>query len=41
MKINEVLEFKEKPNTKEGWINGGFFVIEPRFIEFIKVITAS
>ena len=33
---NEVLEFKEKPNIKEGWINGGFFVIEPRFLEYIN-----
>ena len=33
---NEVLEFKEKPNIKEGWINGGFFVIEPEFLNFIN-----
>ena len=33
---NEVLEFKEKPNIKEGWINGGFFVIEPEFLNYIK-----
>ena len=33
---NQVLEFKEKPNIKEGWINGGFFVIEPEFIDYIK-----
>ena len=33
---NEVLEFKEKPNIKEGWINGGFFVIEPKFLDYIK-----
>ena len=33
---NEVLEFKEKPNIKEGWINGGFFVIEPEFFNFIE-----
>ena len=33
---NEVLEFKEKPNIKEGWINGGFFVIEPEFFNFIS-----
>ncbi len=33
---NEVLEFKEKPNIKEGWINGGFFVIEPEFFNFIN-----
>ena len=35
-KNNEVLEFKEKPNIKEGWINGGFFVIEPEFLNFIR-----
>lgn len=32
---NEVLEFKEKPNTTEGWINGGFFVIEPEFLNYL------
>ena len=33
---NEVVEFKEKPNIREGWINGGFFVIEPRFLDYIN-----
>ena len=33
---NEVLEFKEKPNINEGWINGGLFVIEPRFLDYIN-----
>jgi len=28
--------FKEKSKLDEGWINGGFFVIEPEFINFIK-----
>ena len=28
--------FKEKSRLDEGWINGGFFVIEPKFLEFIK-----
>ena len=32
---NEVLEFKEKPNTTEVWINGGFFVIEPEFLNYL------
>jgi len=27
--------FKEKPQTKDGWINGGFFVIEPEFFDYI------
>ncbi len=31
----EVLEFKEKPNITKGWINGGFFVIEPGFLDLI------
>jgi glucose-1-phosphate cytidylyltransferase len=30
-----VKEFKEKPQLGDGWINGGFFVIEPQFIDFI------
>ncbi len=33
---NIVSEFVEKPQLYEGWINGGFFVIEPEFLEFIK-----
>ena len=33
--LNEVLEFKEKPNTHAGWINGGFFVMEPQFLNYI------
>ena len=28
--------FKEKSKLDEGWINGGFFVIEPKFLNFIK-----
>ena len=28
--------FKEKSRLDEGWINGGYFVIEPKFLEFIK-----
>ena len=32
---NEVLSFKEKPQTSQGWINGGFFVIEPAFLDLI------
>ena len=28
--------FREKLNTDEGWINGGFFVIEPEFLKYIK-----
>ena len=30
-----VASFKEKPQMHEGWINGGFFVIEPAFFDMI------
>jgi glucose-1-phosphate cytidylyltransferase len=33
---NKVKLFKEKDKIDEGWINGGFFVIEPHFLNFIK-----
>ena len=33
---NIVTSFKEKPQTTQGWINGGYFVIEPKFFEFIE-----
>ena len=32
---NIVKSFKEKPQMHEGWINGGFFIIEPSFFDFI------
>lgn len=30
-----VVSFKEKPQLHEGWINGGFFIIEPAFFDLI------
>ncbi len=30
-----VKEFSEKPQSGEGWINGGFFVFEPSVLDFI------
>jgi glucose-1-phosphate cytidylyltransferase len=30
-----VTSFEEKPQAGEGWINGGFFVMEPWVFEFI------
>jgi glucose-1-phosphate cytidylyltransferase len=32
---NHITEFSEKPQTKEGWINGAFFVLEPEIFDFI------
>ena len=33
---NKVRLFKEKNKIHEGWINGGFFVIEPAFLKYIE-----
>tara|TARA_B100000963_G_C22457104_1_gene593924 strand:+ start:85 stop:798 length:714 start_codon:yes stop_codon:yes gene_type:complete len=33
---NNVKYFKEKSNIDEGWINGGFFIIEPKFLKYLK-----
>ncbi len=33
---DRVSNFKEKSKMEEGWINGGFFVIEPGFFDYIK-----
>ena len=35
MKEEQVTSFQEKPQTGQGWINGGYFVIEPEFFELI------
>ena len=36
LKGHHVSYFKEKSRLDEGWINGGFFVMEPEFLKFIK-----
>ncbi len=33
---NHVKAFKEKPDGDGGWINGGFFVLSPKVIDYIK-----
>lgn len=30
-----VREFSEKPQSGEGWINGGFFVFEPKVLDYL------
>ena len=30
-----VTQFEEKPQLQKGWINGGFFVVEPEFLKLI------
>lgn len=32
---DRVKEFSEKPQTAEGWINGGFFVFEPGIFDYL------
>ncbi len=35
---DRVLSFEEKPQLQKGWINGGFFVLEPDFFNYIEGI---
>ncbi|MCC6240472.1 MAG: glucose-1-phosphate cytidylyltransferase [Phycisphaerales bacterium] len=32
---DQIIDFDEKPDTGEGWINGAFFVAEPGVLEYI------
>jgi len=32
----KVVNFSEKAQTGEGWINGGFFVLEPQVLDYIE-----
>ncbi|MEQ8822375.1 MAG: glucose-1-phosphate cytidylyltransferase [Sumerlaeia bacterium] len=38
---DRIAEFLEKPQTGEGWINGGFFVLEPGVFDYIADDTIS
>lgn len=33
---NRVVNFAEKNQTQEGWVNGGFFVLEPEVLDYIE-----
>lgn len=33
---NRVIKFFEKPESGEGWINGGFFVLNPTAIDYVR-----
>ncbi|TAJ22639.1 MAG: glucose-1-phosphate cytidylyltransferase [Nitrospirae bacterium] len=33
---DRIIEFQEKPQAQAGWINGGFFVLEPGVIDYIR-----
>lgn len=36
IKKNLVYSFKEKPQVSQGWINGGYFITQKNFLNFIK-----
>lgn len=36
IETGRVISFQEKPQTTQGWINGGFFVIEPSFFDLLE-----
>lgn len=36
MENDQVVSFAEKPQTGEGWINGGFFVLDRRVLDYIE-----
>ncbi len=36
MREEQVTSFQEKPQTVQGWINGGYLVIEPEFFDLIE-----
>lgn len=33
---DQVIEFKEKPSYNDKWINGGYYVLEPEVLDYIK-----
>jgi glucose-1-phosphate cytidylyltransferase len=33
---DKIASFTEKPQTQEGWINGAFFVLEPKVLDYIE-----
>ena len=36
MNGDRVVSFQEKPQMHDGWINGGYFVVEPAFFDLIE-----
>jgi glucose-1-phosphate cytidylyltransferase len=33
---DSVVEFDEKPQIRDHWVNGGFFVFEPAFLDYLE-----
>ncbi len=38
---DRVLRFEEKPRASSGWINGGFFVMQHRFLDYVRADSSS
>ena len=36
MKDNKIVSFEEKPQGDGSWINGGFFVLSPKVLDYIE-----
>ena len=36
LSADQVQNFQEKPQVENGWINGGYFVVEPEFLDLIE-----
>ncbi len=36
LKDNKIMKFKEKVQLNDNWINGGFFVMDPKFFQYLK-----
>ena len=36
LKDTQVMQFAEKPRAGDGWINGGFFVFEPKVFDYLS-----
>ncbi|MGV1099887.1 glucose-1-phosphate cytidylyltransferase [Thiovibrio sp. JS02] len=41
MDKNKITEFVEKPHGEGGWINGGYFVLSPKVIDYIENDTTT
>ena len=37
VKDNQLINFNEKPQVREGLVNGGFFVFEKKFLEYLRL----
>lgn len=35
IQLEKVINFQEKPQMEQGWVNGGYFVVEPAFFDLI------